>query len=183
MDRFKFSLLSERGELTPLYDRSTNERSQVLRTTEWEAMIETEKETAAKKFVAFVGDDAKALAISKVMNQQLIFATLTRVTKTTDGPLQLLNHGGGEPIGPVSIAYTLLKSPEDNLIIRVNTQQKPRFFLPAGKTDQIELDSQKSFVNFYYDLTCHFDAEGNLSIMPGPINCNYHLEQGSNGLG
>ena len=171
IDCGRFFLLPER---TPLYDETTKNDD--------DALHEKGRQNAIVNFRNFVGNENQALAISKVANQQVSYSALTKVIKTTNGPLQLQNHGGGEPIGKTLVFHTFLKSPQGNLIIRVNTEQKPEFFMPAEKTKSIELDQEKSFVNFDYDLTCHFDDDGNLSLMPGTINYNYHLEEGSSGL-
>lgn len=191
IDRINCSLPSEDGQLTPLYDRSIKEKSEALSQIEGDALCEAERETAAKKFVSFVGDDAKALSISKAVNQQLIFDPLEVAMHTPDGPLQLPGHGGGSPRGNKGegrTSYAFSKSPDGDVVLRVKVQRNPTSFIPAkidpqtGKiTEEVNpilLNPKNSFVNFDYDLTCHFDDQGELSIIPGPINYNYHLEEG-----
>lgn len=135
LDRLDYFLQSEDGPVMPLYDRSKNEKSNALSQIEGDALCETERETAAKKFVTFVGDDAKALAISKAVNQQFIFDPLEIAMHTANGPLQLPGHGGGSPRGnrgPGRTSYTFSKSAAGDVIIHFKAQRNPTSFVPAS---------------------------------------------------
>lgn len=162
--------LQDGEKVTQLYDRIANASNN-------EELQEKAKEAAVKKFVAFVGDEAKALAISKIANQQFAFVPLKTLLKTPNGPLQLQQHGSGLPEAGVQISHTFSKSPNGDIIIRMNVHQKPKGFQKVSDQQMIELNSQKSFANFDYDLTCHFDEQGNLLVIPSQINYNYHFEE------
>ncbi len=173
IDSGRYFLSSSEGNSKPLYDKKIDNLD--------DDAHEKGRQEAIKEFFQFVGDNAKALAISKVANQQLSFAPLLYLMNTHEGPLQLDGYSGGLPLGKTMVNYTFLKSLEDNFIIRVQTQQKPQQFSVMNKGnkvgDNIELDAEKSLVTFDYDLTCHFDNDGKLSITSGPINYTCQLAE------
>ncbi|MCF7729029.1 MAG: hypothetical protein K9M81_01535 [Chthoniobacterales bacterium] len=172
INRTNYFVQSEDGQPKPLYDRSTG--------TDDENQLESMKRTAIKEFSQFVGDNAKALAISKIANQQVAFAPLRELLSTnSDSPLQLKNHGVGQPLGGFNDSYTFSKSPKGDVVIGMKIEQKPSMFVTNSLTEPkfIELDDKKSLVTFDYDLTCHFDNDGKLSITSGPINYTCQLAE------
>jgi uncharacterized coiled-coil DUF342 family protein len=168
INRTNYFVQSEDGQPKPLYDRNTS--------SENEDLLESKKRDAIKEFSQFVGDNAKALAISKIANQQVAFVPLNELLSTTpDSPLQLEKYGVGQPQGGFNLSYTFSKSPEGDVVIGVKIVQKPSMFVTKGSN--IELDPKKSLVTFDYNLTCHFDDNGKLSITSGPIDYTCQLAE------
>jgi len=162
---------SEDGKPETLYAPDTS--------TKDEDLLESMRRGAIKEFSQFVGDNAKALAISKIANQQVAFASLSALLYTTpNSPLQLENHGVGQLLGGLggfNLSYTFSKSSEGDVVIGVKIKQQPSMFVT--KDSNIELDPKKSLVTFDYNLTCHFDDNGKLSITSGPINYTCQLAE------
>jgi hypothetical protein len=92
--------------------------------------------------------------------------------------MQLKKYGVGQPTGDLNLSYTFSKSSEGDVVIRVKIEQKPERFLPGDSSiESLELDTEKSLVTFDYNLTCHFNNDGKLSITSGPIDYTCQLAE------
>ena len=168
VDRTNYSLLSE-GKSKPLFDR--------IAEGEPEDQIETKKSTAINDFVTFVGNQDQALAISTIANQQVAFPLLKELMITSNGPLQLPNYGGGDPLGATKIYYTFSKSLEGKVVLYCKVQQTASMFQLANESRCISLDPKKSFATFDYALTFSFDQSNKMTITPSSIKYDYHFEE------
>jgi hypothetical protein len=168
--RTDYSLLDSQGRKSPLYDRVQNNHL-----SEEAPKFIPEKRAALEKFVDFIGDKDKAFKISQFTNQQISLAPLRALTSTPNGPFKLPSHGAGLPEGGIKTSYNFSKSENGDVILRFQVNQNPSLLKTTNK--EIDLDNKKSFINFDYTLTFHFDNENNLSIKSGPIGYKSHLEE------
>jgi hypothetical protein len=177
MNRGSYFLQPKPGELENLYVHPVDSKQE-----------DNNKKAAAQKLVDFVGNRDQAFEISKVINQSgLCHPFLTMLTKSEVTPfkLPLEEKNGLFPDDKPKLSFTLSKNDSNQTVISFESKSNPIFFKQIDKAQKlpdenfIPLD-ENSFVNYSYDVTCIFDNNNKLTMVPSNIKYDVNMKAGFN---